>query len=110
MNKNIEYILNMNLTAKEKLAELDKLYNNFNAEIREAKMKINDEYKYCPYCKEYYRKNAWETKIEKEARRVCTYWPLGDLDDPEYDIVNCNIKKEFCPKGHIEETNLDYRF
>lgn len=110
MNKSIEYITNMNLTAKEKLAELDKLRDSFNAEIAEAKMKINEEYKYCPDCKDYYRKNTWETKIVRETRRVCTFWPLGDLDEPEYGERECRIKKEICPKGHIEETNLDYRF
>lgn len=110
MNKSIEYVMNMNATAKEKLEELDKIRDNFNAEIAEAKMKINEEYQYCPDCQEYYRKRAWETRIDIENRLVCTYWPLGDLDDPEYENKDCRIKKEICPKGHIQSTNLDYKF
>lgn len=51
------------------LSMLYQLKTKFNEEIDKAVEKVEKGYKYCPVCKEYYKKKAWDTGNTTDLRK-----------------------------------------
>jgi hypothetical protein len=85
----------------EKQKALDRLLEKYKTEIEKAKKDLVIDYLYCPNCKDYYKKSAWETGKRAVKRVECTN-PLtgGYLDDYEYEEVTETQYYYECPKGH----------
>ena len=98
---NIEEIFNDdNLTISEKLNKLDDLKKVYEELIKQSKETLIKDYRYCPKCKEYYKKIAWENGVRSVTRQRCKNPLMGYLEKYEYEEV---IEQEFyveCPKGH----------
>ena len=98
---NIEEIFNDdNLTISEKLNKLDDLKKVYEELIEQSKKTLIKDYHYCPKCKEYYKKTAWENGMRSVTRQRCKNPLMGYLDKYEYEEVT---EQEFyaeCPKGH----------
>ena len=106
----IEKIVRSDDDINKKIEDLDFLNRNFQESIKDIKKSLLKGHKYCSECHKYYLESDWEVEYKVEKRRVCTYWPLGDLDDAEYERKDCHIKYERCPNHHEFNTNLDYTF
>lgn len=99
---NIEEIFNdNNLTISEKLNKLDDLKKVYEELIKQSKETLIKDYRYCPKCKDYYKKTAWENGVRLVTRQRCKN-PLtsGYLDDYEYEQVTEKETYYECPKGH----------
>lgn len=98
---NIEEIFNDdNLTISEKLNRLDNLKKVYEELIEQSKKTLIKDYRYCPKCKEYYKRTAWENGVRSVTRQRCKNPLMGYLDKYEYEEV---IEQELyaeCPKGH----------
>ena len=105
---NIEEIFNDdNLTISEKLNKLDDLKKVYEELIEQSKETLIKDYHYCPKCKDYYKRTAWEDGVRSVTRQYCKNPLIGCLGKYEYEEV---IEQEFyteCSKGHKIVDNSD---
>ena len=113
---NIEEIINNdNFTISEKLAKLSDLEEKYRQKIEKycqkierVKKEITTDYRYCPKCKDYYKRTAWEDGVRSVTHQRCTNPTMGYLEKYEYEDV---VEQEFyteCPKGHKIVDNYGY--
>lgn len=105
---NIEEIINNdNFSISEKLAKLSDLGEKYRQKIEQVKKEITTDYRYCPKCKDYYKRTAWERGVRSVTRQRCKNPLMGYLEKYEYEDVT---EQEFyaeCPKGHKIVDNYD---
>ena len=98
---NIEEIINNdNFSISEKLAKLSDLGEKYRQKIEQVKKEITTDYRYCPKCKDYYKRTAWESGVRSVTRQRCKNPLMGYLEKYEYEDVT---EQEFyaeCPVGH----------
>ena len=99
---NIEEIFNDdNLTISEKLNKLNNLKKVYEELIEQTKETLIKDYHYCPKCKDYYKRTAWEEGVRSVTRQRCKNLLTGGyLDDYEYEQVTEEETYYECPKGH----------
>lgn len=99
-----EILTDNNLSVKEKLEKIEENFNNIKSENKtayiESKSTLLSEYKECPLCKDYYKKEFFNTSIGKELVQVCTNPFDGYLDKYEYKMEEVLFEYGICPKGH----------
>lgn len=105
-----------NLSAKEKLKEIDNLYDyiqNCNVEAYDrCQEKISEKFEYCDKCKDWYRKDTYQKETKEYLEEECTN-PLtgGYLDDYEYRDIYRTYECHICPKGHVNKGKIiDWRY
>lgn len=105
---NIEEIFNDdNLTISEKLNKLDDLKKVYEELIKHSKKTLIKDYRYCPKCKDYYKKSAWEKGVRSVTRQRCKNPLMGYLEKYEYEEVVEQECYAECPKGHKIVDNYD---
>ena len=98
---NIEEIINNdNFSISEKLAKLSDLGEQYRQKIEQVKKEITTDYRYCPKCKDYYKRTAWEDGVRSVTRKRCKNPLMEYLDKYEYEEVEETEKYYECPKGH----------
>lgn len=109
MHKKFIKILDSEMTVNQKINAIMKEIDDIKEQGYKLVKELEEGTEFCPKCKEYYKKSAWNEEIKMEMHNICTYWPLAEFDEPEYADVNCRIQYRTCPCGHIFTKNLDAR-
>lgn len=94
-----------NLSVKEKIEKFEELYEIIKKENAECldtfRTKIQEGYKWCPKCKDYYRENTFELAKKEVLEEECTNQLTGGYLDPyEYRPIYNTYLYYICPKGH----------
>lgn len=95
----IEEILKRNCDKKEKKAALEEI----ELDLFVAKGVLDETFKYCPQCKEYYMKESFFNKKERKDTKVCIYVDPINSGGNDYANGFADITYEVCPKGHKVE-------
>ena len=102
-NSELNTILNSNCTVLEKLEMIEAYKVKSLQEIDIAISKVKEGYVYCQDCKQWYRENAWDNKQSTEQRKYCSFVPLAEWDEPEYETGLFLVDYIICPLGHKHE-------
>lgn len=102
-NSELSLIVNGDYTVVEKLKMIDEYKNKVLSEITDAKMEVKSGYTYCEKCKQWYKKKAWEEETVREKREFCSFRPLAEWEQPEYDVGDFMVQYQICPMGHKRE-------
>lgn len=70
----VEHILCASATMKEKEEMIAFAQETMNEQTRKALERLHDEYEYCPFCDNWYRKDSYEMEEGTECWHIC---PLG---------------------------------
>lgn len=109
VKKDIESILNKkDYSVEDKIKALKELKENVNMMVDREITDLNESVRKCPYCNKSYLKKFWEEVIEVEERTVCTYWPLVEFEDAEYEKQDVEIVYGICPCGHKVKIKNDF--
>ncbi len=99
------------LNITQKIEKINKAEENFR-ELCECKRKtLLKDYKYCPYCKLYYKVKAWDVEpISKVEKRYVdnSYEDHCSLTSTAsfYKDVQIAYNRYICPTGHIIEEEV----
>lgn len=104
----IEKVVNSNEKVTEKKRILKEMRERATTAINQAMDRVENGYKYCPKCKEWYREQAWETIYTNETREVCTFHDPCEFGEDKYENKECSIKIVICPIGHAIEEEVTW--
>lgn len=97
-----EILFDRNLASKDKKEKIEKIKNSCD----EALQYLSGEYKFCPQCKDYYRKKSFEFITETKEEKVCVYRDIINSGGDEYENQMVTRNYYICPKNHRIETNI----
>lgn len=94
-----------NLSVKEKIEKFEELYETLKKEniecLKSFREKVQEGYKWCPKCKDYYREQTFIYDTKEVLEEECTNRLTGGYLDPyEYRPVCHTYRYAICPKGH----------
>lgn len=95
-----------NHTIKERMQMIDELKDEFLTRCGQAKELLQQGYKWCPKCKDYYKERAWEHGSFDEVRSFCVFADPINSSGDVYERRNCTVIYEECPKGHRVEKEI----
>ena len=104
MNNTISEILfNTSLKNKSKKDKITDIKNS----CEEALKYLSGEYRFCPYCKEFYRKKSFEFVTRTREENVCVYEDIINSGGNEYEKQMVTRNYRICPKDHwLEVTDI----
>ena len=97
-----EILFDTRTTVKNKKETIEKIKNSCD----EALQYLSGEYKFCPHCKDFYRKKSFELISETKKEKVCVYEDIINSGGNEYEDQMVTRTYYICPKNHRIETNL----
>lgn len=100
-----EIAVDGNLSVKEKIEKFEELYETLKKEniecLKSFREKVQEGYKWCPKCKDYYREQTFIYDTKEVLEEECTNRLTGGYLDPyEYRPVCHTYRYAICPKGH----------
>lgn len=101
----INEIINANVKVTEKIKMLNQYSDEQQRLVGEAKIKIQEGYKYCPMCKEYYKVGAFEKDFCEETRNKVDV-PQCEFDEWKSHDVKGMATYNICPMGHRIEISF----
>ena len=96
MEEIIEKLLLSNKNDNKKREEINKIKSS----CEEALKYLSGEYKYCPQCREYYRKKSFEFVTRTKEENVCVYEDIINSGGNEYEKQMVTRNYRVCPKDH----------
>ena len=98
-----DILFSTTLKREEKQAQIKKIVNAGS----EALEYLNGNYRFCPQCKDFYRKQSFEFVEETKDEQVCVYDDPINSGGNEYETKPVTRQYHICPKNHrIEIQNI----